>query len=142
MKKVIDWPSFGQKMKVRSERSFCSLDEPRVHWLLDSDRGWYGQQGPTTHKYVAPEQYDSEDGEGRPASTRHRAGVTVARSGLISRRGYVRVIREDISVPERDVMVSELKLLASKVLKGRSATIFERHVIAPIARPARAQARY
>jgi hypothetical protein len=62
-------------------------------------------------------------------------GLTRAYSGLLSRRGYVRVIREEMSVVERDVMVSELKALAKKVLSGRNATIFERHVLGPLADP-------
>src|SRR5262245_50906700 len=130
-----NYPSFGPKIKIRSEWRFLSLNEPRFHWLLNADRGWYGGQTATTHKYAAPEQYDAEDGEDRPVSSRHRPGVTVARSGLISRGGYVRVIREDISVPERDVMISELKALAKKLLTGRNATIFERRVIGPLEDP-------
>jgi len=133
--KLIDWPSFGPKRKIRSEWNFISLDEPRFHWLLNADRGWYGQQTPTTHKYAAPEQYDAEDGEDRPGSSKHRPGTTVARSGLISRRGHVRIIREDIGVIERDVMISELKALAKTLLTGRNATIFERRVIGPLEDP-------
>jgi hypothetical protein len=139
MKKVIDWPSFGPKRNIRSEWScFVSLDEPRFHWLLDTTRGHCGYSTPTTHKYVAPDHYEgSEDGESGNiiASSKRRPGVTVARSGLISRRGYVRIIREDISAIERDVMISELKALAKKVLTGRSLTLFERRVIGPLEDP-------
>src|SRR5262249_39022282 len=109
MKKVTDWPSFGPKMKVLSEWRFVSLSHPRFHWLLNTERGL---QAPTMHKYNCPNYYEGDE-DGDIVSSKHRPGVTVARSGLISRRGYVRIIREDISVPERDVMVSELKLLAS-----------------------------
>src|SRR5262245_49491041 len=134
-KKVIDWPSFGPKMKIRTEWRFLSLDEPRFHWLLDTTRGQNGYSTPTTHKYVAPDYEGSEDGEDGVGSPRGRPGVTVAKSGLISRGGYIRIIREDISVPERDVMISELKALAKTLLTGRNASIFERHALAPLLDP-------
>jgi hypothetical protein len=47
----------------------------------------------------------------------------------------VRIIREDISAIDRDIMISELKALAKKLLTGRSLTLFERRVIVPLEDP-------
>src|SRR5262245_30938284 len=67
-------------------------------WVLNTTYGPFGWSVPTTHK-------------SRDSARGHRDGKTTARSGLLSRRGYIRIVREDISVIERDVMISELKAL-------------------------------
>jgi len=92
-------------------------------WVLNTAYDpWGGWLRPTTRK--------SNAGPRGPGN-----GTTTARCGLISRRGYIRIIREDIPVIEREEQITELKTLAAKVLHSRNATIFERHVIAPLQNP-------
>jgi hypothetical protein len=91
-------------------------------WVLNTAYGPHGWSTPITHRSNA-----SGRGPG--------CGKTTARHGLISRRGYIRIIREDIGVIERDIMLSELKALAKKLLTGRNATLFERRVIGPLEDP-------
>jgi hypothetical protein len=126
--------------------AYFSLDDPKFHWLLNATPDW--RDTPWTHKKsgIEPHKYDA-GGRGQshgfhassdpvsPYGSGSHPGVTRAHSGLLSRRGYIRIIREDTSVVERDLMVSELKLLAKKLLTGRSLTLFERRVIAPLEDP-------
>ena len=79
-----------------------SLDG-RFSWVLNSTYGPYGWSAPITHRHS-------------------ETGKTVALSGLISRKGYVRIIREDIGAVAWDGLHTELK----------AAAIFERSVINPL----------
>jgi hypothetical protein len=126
--------------------AYFSLDDPKFHWLLNATPNW--RDTPWTHKKsgIEPHKYDA-GGRGQshgahassdpvsPYGSGSKPGVTCAHSGLLSRRGYVRIIREDVSVIERDVMISELKALAKQLLTGRNAILFERRVIGPLEDP-------
>src|SRR5262249_48249277 len=99
-----------------------SLDDG-FSWILNTAyTPWGGWSVPITRKHGR-----SDAGSG--------SGKTRAHSGLLSRRGYIRIIREDIAVIEREGQITELKALAAKFLHGRKATLFERHVIGPLSDP-------
>ena len=60
-------------------------------------------------------------------------GKHVAADGLVSRRGYRRIIPNAGTDPDwLEYRAEQLAEIASKVLHGRNATIFEARVIAPL----------
>src|SRR5262249_44501478 len=61
------------------------------------------------------------------------AGKTVAADGLVSRRGYRRILPESGNREEIENDLEKLDEIAKQVLHGRNATIFEKLVIKPLA---------
>jgi hypothetical protein len=62
------------------------------------------------------------------------AGKHVSADGLVSRRGYRRVVPEALlrDNMERDYQIDELKRLAELALRGRNRSIFIRNVVEPL----------
>jgi len=60
------------------------------------------------------------------------AGKHVAADGLVSRRGYRRILPESRNREEIEGDLEKLDEIAKQVLRGRNATIFEKCVIRPL----------
>lgn len=113
--------------------AWYSLDDPRFQWLLNTEPGW--QQTPRTHKDSGSAIGVTVISNGQKVAMSWNSpgsGVTRAHSGLLSRRGYVRIIREGISATQLDAWAREAREIAGKVLSGFYALVFERLVWGPI----------